>query len=58
MQFIDDKWMVYAASDPIPSALLYSVERVNLCLRCGVRIWSEDMQIHDNWHEELNVHRN
>lgn len=52
---IEGNWMTYTAADPVPPALLNTEQRVNLCLRCGTRIWSSDMGLHDGWHARTGV---
>lgn len=55
---IDGNWMILEGKDPVPAALLYAQERSNLCLRCGMRIWSSDITIHDGWHKWLEAQLN
>lgn len=52
---IEGNWMVLEVTDPVPSGILNLQQRVNLCLRCGMRIWTEDMHIHEAWHDQMGV---
>lgn len=61
MTHVSPNWTTYEGTDPLPISLraaLYGsgVANVcNLCNRCGMRVWSEDMLIHDKWHEWLSA---
>lgn len=50
-------WGIPEGTDPVPSAFRAMMgydgrisDACNLCTLCGARIWTEDMQIHENWH--------
>lgn len=51
----DGNWMIYEDSDPVPQPMLRPSLQANLCLRCGMRIWSGDIPIHDGWHARTGV---
>jgi hypothetical protein len=44
----DGSWRITEGHDPVPSEL--TLLSADLCLRCGVRVWSMDRPIHDAWH--------
>lgn len=52
---IKGNWLIPEPSDPAPLALLRPSMSANLCLKCGVRIWTEDMHIHEAWHDQMGV---
>jgi hypothetical protein len=46
----DGNWEIPDAGDASLSHIGPPRAAANLCLRCGVRIWTPDMWIHDRWH--------
>lgn len=47
----DGNWEVLQGTDLLPDG--YTFVGRNRCLRCGVRIFPVDRQLHDDWHEAL-----
>lgn len=50
----DGNWEIPESSDQ-PYAQLFPMDAANLCMRCGVRIWTRDMPLHDDWHSSTDI---